>query len=63
MSGALAGKVALVTGATRGLGFAIATAMAESGATVVVSSRKLDACEDAAARIAEATGASVHALR
>lgn len=41
----LTGKVAIVTGATKGIGLAIATRMAEHGATVVVSSRKQDACD------------------
>ena len=35
----LAGKIALVTGASRGLGFAMARAMANAGATVVLNSR------------------------
>lgn len=52
----LEGKVALVTGATRGLGYAIALGLAEAGATVVVSSRKEDACRDAAEAITKATG-------
>jgi NAD(P)-dependent dehydrogenase (short-subunit alcohol dehydrogenase family) len=54
--GRLTEKVALVTGATRGLGFAIASALAEAGATVVVSSRKLESCEAAAEAITQATG-------
>jgi NAD(P)-dependent dehydrogenase (short-subunit alcohol dehydrogenase family) len=58
----LAGKVALVTGATRGLGRAIAQAMAEAGATVIVSSRKADACEQVAAEITEQTGTAAFPL-
>ena len=52
----LEGKVALVTGDTRGLGFAIAQGLAEAGATVVVSSRKHEACVTAAEAITKATG-------
>lgn len=59
----LAGRVALVTGATRGLGRAIAHALASAGATVIVSSRKEDACVAVAAEIAAETGATVRPLR
>ena len=58
----LDGKVCLVTGATRGLGRAIADAMAEAGATVVVSSRKAEACEQVAAEITDATGVKAYPL-
>jgi NAD(P)-dependent dehydrogenase (short-subunit alcohol dehydrogenase family) len=40
----LTGKVAIVTGSTKGIGLAIATRMAEHGATVVISSRKANVC-------------------
>lgn len=49
------GKVALVTGGSRGLGLEMALALAERGADVVVTSRKAAACEEVAARI-EAMG-------
>lgn len=51
----LTGKVALVTGGSRGLGRAIALGYAAAGADVIVASRKLDACE-AVAREIEALG-------
>lgn len=47
----LDGKVAVITGSTRGIGRAIAGRMAEAGAKVVVSSRKADACDAAVAEI------------
>src|SRR5947209_1039390 len=49
-------KVALITGSSRGIGFAIAQAMAAQGAKVVISSRKADACADAAAAIRASGG-------
>ena len=49
----LTGKVALVTGSTRGIGEAIVRRLAEHGAKVVVSSRKPDACERVARAINE----------
>lgn len=47
----LSGRVALLTGASKGMGKAMAAALAAHGATVIVSSRKLDQCEAAAAEI------------
>jgi dehydrogenase/reductase SDR family protein 4 len=52
----LSGKTALITGSSRGIGRAIATAMAGQGARVVTSSRKEEACEEAAASIRAAGG-------
>ncbi len=51
----LAGKVALVTGGSRGLGRAMVLAFADAGADLVVTSRKLDACQQVAAEV-EAKG-------
>lgn len=47
----LTGKVALVTGGSRGMGREMALAFAQHGADVIVASRKLDACETVAAEV------------
>ncbi len=47
----LSGKVALVTGGSRGLGQQMVMAFARAGADVIISSRKLDACEAVAAEV------------
>src|SRR5205085_4490585 len=59
METGLNGKVALVAGASKGLGYAVAHALAADGATVSISSRDRSAIEAAAARIAADTGATV----
>ncbi len=52
----LSGKVALITGSTKGIGKAIAERLAEAGAHVVISSRNQDACDQVAAGIREQGG-------
>ena len=47
----LQGKVALVTGSTKGIGNAIVSRMAEQGAQVVVSSRNQELCDEVAGEI------------
>jgi len=52
----LTGKVDIVTGSTKGIGRAMASGLAQAGATVVVSSRKQDLCDQVAAEIKAETG-------
>jgi NAD(P)-dependent dehydrogenase (short-subunit alcohol dehydrogenase family) len=58
----MTGKVAVVTGGSRGIGRAIVQVLAEAGADVVIASRKLDACEAAAAEVRAATGRRAEAV-
>ena len=55
----LDGKVALVTGGSKGIGKAIASAYAEAGARVLISSRKQEVLEATASEIRSVTGAQV----
>ena len=57
----LTGKVALVTGASRGIGHALALGLAEAGAMVVVASRTLDACQTLADQITASGGEAMAA--
>jgi NAD(P)-dependent dehydrogenase (short-subunit alcohol dehydrogenase family) len=52
----LSGKVAVITGGSRGLGLEMARAFAEAGAQVLIASRKQEVCDAAASEIADATG-------
>jgi NAD(P)-dependent dehydrogenase (short-subunit alcohol dehydrogenase family) len=61
------GKVALVTGGSRGLGYQMVKAFAERGADVIIASRKLDACEAVAEEVRalgrKALAVQVHAAK
>jgi NAD(P)-dependent dehydrogenase (short-subunit alcohol dehydrogenase family) len=63
----LTGKVALVTGGSRGLGLQMVRAFAQRGADVIIASRKLEACESAAEEVRamgrRALAVAVHAGR
>jgi NAD(P)-dependent dehydrogenase (short-subunit alcohol dehydrogenase family) len=63
----LTGKIALVTGGSRGLGYQMVRAFAERGADVIVASRKIDNCERIAAEVRElgrrAAAIEVHAAK
>lgn len=58
----LAGDRILVVGASEGIGYATAAALAREGARVVIASRRQDAVEQAAARLADEVGQPVEAL-
>ena len=58
----LTGRVAIVTGSTKGIGRAMVQGLAEAGANVVVSSRKQELCDEVAQEVAETTGVEVLGL-
>ena len=58
----LTGKVAIVTGSTKGIGRAMVQGLAEAGANVVVSSRKQELCDEVAAEVRASTGVDVLGL-
>lgn len=57
----LTGKIAMVAGASKGLGFAVARLLAAEGASVSLASRDADAIQSAKAQIENATGKTVYA--
>ena len=59
----LEGRTALVTGGSKGLGEAMAEALAGAGAAVAITSRHLDECRQVAASIQERTGSRVFAVQ
>jgi NAD(P)-dependent dehydrogenase (short-subunit alcohol dehydrogenase family) len=61
VSSVLTGKVAIVTGSTKGIGRAMVQGLAEAGASVVVSSRKQELCDEVAAEVAAVTGVETFA--
>src|SRR3982751_3968714 len=56
----LNGKLALISGSTAGIGYAIARTLAQEGATVIVNGRTQAAVDEAADRIRSETGSTVH---
>ncbi len=59
----LSGRTAIVTGASRGIGLAIAQALVDAGASVVLTSRKQEAADEAASGLGErAVGFGAHAV-
>ena len=52
----LSGKIAVITGGSRGLGREMVLAFADAGADVVITSRKIDSCEALAKEVEETTG-------
>lgn len=54
----LSGKVAVITGASGGIGAAIATSLASAGAKVVLGARRMDALEEVRAAVAAKCGSS-----
>lgn len=59
VAGRLVGKIALVTGGNRGIGLAIATKLAGTGATVIITGRDEQTLTDAAAQISRSGGKAV----
>lgn len=55
----LTGKVAIITGSSKGIGRSIAEAMAKSGAKVVISSRNIDSCSIVSNKINDSGGESI----